>query len=235
MINFSFVRTGQRRTLGDALRQLAQQADLTELPDLDSQSPQARDLRHFLEQLHNSLEKGLQASISIAAQSPHLARASEQAQAGGHTLRDSASQIASASEEISTTVNGELTDTTHAMHQLARQTSSEVSDCDHQGAQLRTEMADIRTEVSALQTSIQDVDEQASQMERILGMISDISNQTNLLALNAAIEAARAGDAGRGAVWPFARTATSCSKHWGNSVCVCIRVPGAMFMPSLKA
>ncbi|MFK7952219.1 MAG: methyl-accepting chemotaxis protein [Ekhidna sp.] len=40
--------------------------------------------------------------------------------------------------------------------------------------------------------------QRSGEIERVLGVISDIASQTNLLALNAAIEAAQAGDAGRG-------------------------------------
>ncbi|MEP0273657.1 MAG: methyl-accepting chemotaxis protein [Balneola sp.] len=40
--------------------------------------------------------------------------------------------------------------------------------------------------------------DRSSEIERVLGVITEIAAQTNLLALNAAIEAAQAGDAGRG-------------------------------------
>lgn len=45
---------------------------------------------------------------------------------------------------------------------------------------------------------ISQLSQDASQVNEILGVISDIADQTNLLALNAAIEAARAGEHGRG-------------------------------------
>ncbi|MEO9871846.1 methyl-accepting chemotaxis protein [Ekhidna sp.] len=46
--------------------------------------------------------------------------------------------------------------------------------------------------------SMQVLLQRSSEIERVLGVITDIASQTNLLALNAAIEAAQAGDAGRG-------------------------------------
>ncbi|MBL4891715.1 MAG: methyl-accepting chemotaxis protein [Rhizobiaceae bacterium] len=42
------------------------------------------------------------------------------------------------------------------------------------------------------------IEDSASKIENIIGVIDEISFQTNLLALNAGVEAARAGDAGRG-------------------------------------
>ena len=49
-----------------------------------------------------------------------------------------------------------------------------------------------------LKEDMNQLNEHAQAINRIMGVISDIADQTNLLALNAAIEAARAGDAGRG-------------------------------------
>ncbi|MEK5230691.1 HAMP domain-containing methyl-accepting chemotaxis protein [Lysinibacillus sp. FSL K6-0232] len=46
--------------------------------------------------------------------------------------------------------------------------------------------------------SIHALEENAGQVERIIGLVGDIAAQTNLLALNASIEAARAGEHGKG-------------------------------------
>lgn len=46
--------------------------------------------------------------------------------------------------------------------------------------------------------SIRELEKNAEQVERIIGLVGDIAAQTNLLALNASIEAARAGEHGKG-------------------------------------
>lgn len=46
--------------------------------------------------------------------------------------------------------------------------------------------------------SVKKLEENASQVERIIQLVGDIAAQTNLLALNASIEAARAGEHGKG-------------------------------------
>lgn len=46
--------------------------------------------------------------------------------------------------------------------------------------------------------SIQELEKNAEQIERIIGLVGEIAEQTNLLALNASIEAARAGEHGKG-------------------------------------
>lgn len=57
------------------------------------------------------------------------------------------------------------------------------------------EMSDSSTE---LVVSMEKMNQQMEEVEKLLGEIDSISAQTNLLALNAAIEAARAGETGRG-------------------------------------
>ncbi len=49
-----------------------------------------------------------------------------------------------------------------------------------------------------INTRLNSLSQEASQVKQVLTVIADIADQTNLLALNAAIEAARAGEHGRG-------------------------------------
>lgn len=61
-----------------------------------------------------------------------------------------------------------------------------------------TSITEIRNFSSRTNESMSVLLERSNEIERVLGIITDIASQTNLLALNAAIEAAQAGDAGRG-------------------------------------
>lgn len=61
-----------------------------------------------------------------------------------------------------------------------------------------TQTGSIETESITVKENMQALYTHTKDMEKIIGMIQQISGQTNLLALNASIEAARAGEAGRG-------------------------------------
>ncbi|EXJ12943.1 methyl-accepting chemotaxis protein [Nitrincola nitratireducens] len=173
-----------------------------ETGDLSARSGVDYPLAHAFDQLslrlHDSFTEGLRHAVAIAGQAPLLAESANLAEKEGATLSEASAQLASASEEISVTISKELGPAAETMHQLAADASRQVAECDVQGRSVGELMETMRTEMSALQTRIQRVDQQAEEMLRLVEMIADISRQTNLLALNAAIEAARAGDAGRG-------------------------------------
>ncbi|QXI30402.1 CZB domain-containing protein [Pseudomonas vanderleydeniana] len=71
--------------------------------------------------------------------------------------------------------------------------------------QNRQKFGVLQEQAHVMEDGLADLNEQiaqlvirASEIDRIVGLISSIANMTNLLALNAAIEAARAGESGRG-------------------------------------
>lgn len=160
--------------------------------------PAAIAFDQWTHRLHNAFTDSLRNAVVIAGQAPLLAESSALAEQAGGQLTEAAAQLASASEEISVTVSRELGPTAETMHQLAADTAREVSACDTQGQAVGDLMSAMRDDMARLQERIRTVDQQADEMQRIVGMIAEISRQTNLLALNAAIEAARAGEAGRG-------------------------------------
>lgn len=59
-------------------------------------------------------------------------------------------------------------------------------------------ISEIRNASNETNAAMKTLSANSSEIERVLGVITEIASQTNLLALNAAIEAAQAGDAGRG-------------------------------------
>lgn len=133
-----------------------------------------------LSQLHNHLNAAMR---SLGENSDQVEQQTEQA--------------ASASQQISATVNemaqrsSDVGNATHSAYESARKggaiIGASVSSMDRLSQLIQTTHA----QVSLLNHS-------SGKVAGIIDVINSLADQTNLLALNAAIEAARAGDAGRG-------------------------------------
>ncbi|AFL98719.1 methyl-accepting chemotaxis protein [Desulfitobacterium dehalogenans ATCC 51507] len=134
---------------------------------------------------------------ALAENYEHLAALFQEFSAGSveqiDGMRKAAEQVAeikSASERIR-----------HSTQEV-QSSSNSARQISHEGLlavdEIVQEMKVISLSTYQANTSIQNLEEQATKIGEIVSIINGISDQTNLLALNAAIEAARAGEHGRG-------------------------------------
>jgi len=154
-----------------------------------------------LNQMKNNWREMIQ---SIAGTAEHVASASEeisssatqQAQAA-ETQKDQTAQVATAMQEMSSTVL-QVSDNSNKAAESSRQAAETAR---HGGTivdETLSKMRAIADSVGSTARKMEELGKSSDQIGRIIGVIDDIADQTNLLALNAAIEAARAGEQGRG-------------------------------------
>ncbi len=122
--------------------------------------------------------------------SDQITSGSQQVADSSQTLSHGATQSAAALEEISASM-GEIGSQTQQSADYANQANS-LAGVAKSSAEVGNDKMD------AMISAMNDINDSAQNISKIIKVIDEIAFQTNLLALNAAVEAARAGQHGKG-------------------------------------
>ena len=142
----------------------------------------------------NQLE-GMVEIISTA--SSELSAQIEQSDRGASESAQRLQEAATAMNEMNATVQ-EVARNAGSASGASKDTKAKAEAGEHVVQQVVQSIGEVHEVSLQLKEDMAQLNERAQDINRIMGVISDIADQTNLLALNAAIEAARAGEAGRG-------------------------------------
>jgi methyl-accepting chemotaxis protein len=159
------------------------------------------DLAKAMNEMQNNLRSMIESVAGnagrVSSSSEEISAAATQQAQGAETQRDQATQVATAMQEMSTTVQQVSQNS-----EKAATAATEAAKTARAGGQIvedtLAKMRGIATTVGDTARKVQELGVSSDQIGEIIGVIDEIADQTNLLALNAAIEAARAGEQGRG-------------------------------------
>lgn len=189
-------RWGRDARSAAALARAAAELDLA-VP-VTGDAPLARAVDGLWSRLREVVGGSLEGAVAIAAHAPQLVAMAGATETRGRELALAAEQLASASEQIATTLEAELVPGAAEMAQLAGSVATTIRHCDSDGGAVLAQVEVISSGERLLATAIERLQAQLDEVAQVVSGIATISKQTNLLALNAAIEAARAGAQGRG-------------------------------------
>lgn len=93
---------------------------------------------------------------------------------------------------------GKLADLAESCDEMARRTTSSITDALHEVSNTSAGMDDLRETIAETEKRIKRLGERSQEISSVVEIINNVAERTHILALNASMQAAAAGDAGRG-------------------------------------
>lgn len=207
--------TDETGRLADALRSMvgALKTNISEAQQKSTQAQKATEeatqamarAEEAARRAENAKREGMLAAANqlegmveiISSASTELSAQIEQSDRGAAESAQRLQEAATAMNEMNATVQ-EVARNAGSASTASSDTKQKAEAGEHVVQQVVQSIGEVQQVSLQLKDDMAQLNERAQDINRIMGVISDIADQTNLLALNAAIEAARAGEAGRG-------------------------------------
>lgn len=157
----------------------------------------SQDINATIERLQHTLRDLNMISDQVASSSQELASVMVQSENNSQQEILAVESVATAATELESMAKS-MSESAASADDLTRNAGKKVEislEIFEENQQANEKITQVLHDAAAI---IQELQEQSTQINNVVEMISNVSEQTNLLALNAAIEAARAGEAGRG-------------------------------------
>ena len=185
-----------QNSLGQAADNLALDTRI-DLPGQDELSEIARSFNQFIDKVHGAMRQLADNSRQLSGMARDVAERARLTQSNCTAQSDRTVQVATAINELGSTVN-EIARNAENAADVAREATQHASDGSAVVSQAQQQVDALNGELEQAAKVIEALAAQTDAISTTLNTIRSISEQTNLLALNAAIEAARAGEQGRG-------------------------------------
>ncbi|MGA4473725.1 methyl-accepting chemotaxis protein [Ectopseudomonas chengduensis] len=183
-------------SLGQAADNLALDTRI-DLHGQDELSEIARSFNQFIDKVHGAMRQLADNSRQLSGMARDVAERARLTQSNCTAQSDRTVQVATAINELGSTVN-EIARNAENAAAVAREATQHASDGSAVVSQAHRQVDALNGELEQAAKVIEALAAQTDAISTTLNTIRSISEQTNLLALNAAIEAARAGEQGRG-------------------------------------